>query len=871
MLDKTIFKIAFGGLFHDIGKFIDRDLLSIDNAYIEKYEEFLPYHHNKRSHHHALYSAAFLDLNRHLLPPDVMEADYGEGDSLFAIVAGHHAPATPLQWIVAKADRLSSGLDRPAEDESYLYEVDPKEHKKTRLLSIFEEIFLQENKKPSDLRFIYALSSISPESIFPKLREKALPKSVEEAQKDYKSLFDSFLSGLKELGHRKDALHLWLDHVRSLMMIHTAYIPSARAGKILPDVSLYDHSLTTSALATALYLYHKENKTLSETAIRDDSLKKFLLISGDFFGIQDFIFKGFGDIRRFRSKLLRGRSFSVSLYTELAAHYVCERIGLPTTSVLFNAAGRFLILAPNTPSAHRAYTEVSQEVTDWFFKRTFGETSITFSHVEASAEDFYMENFSSLWEASKKALGRKKFQRIDLNKYAGTIEGYLDSFNNTLARDLCPFCGKRPSVQECEGTKYVGHIKSACALCRDHLFIGSNIPNSRYLLIFRSTQDETKKENKLFDPIFGLFNISFTAKGTENLDINNDLLLEWEFPELSKDELRPKYSIKFINGHVPRYKDDDRYDDRLITAKTLEEETSEITIREYEPMSFYHIAHIALNFTDTMGKYEGVPALGILKADVDNLGKIFSNGLPKNLFTISRLSTLSRKLDMFFSYYVPYLLHKEERYRYTYTVFAGGDDLFLIGPWNKMVQLSLDINKRFQEYTCMNPHIHLSAGIALCKPDLPMDQLSILAEEACKTSKEASPEKNRITVFGETVKWEQLSKLLEIGDQLEDWLNIGYLTRVNLYKINNLISMAKKEEMLLKAKAITIQDLSCTKWRAYLAYFVSRKKDSQENNSNGKALKERVYNNLAAWLETYKGALRIALWAILYNRRRWRP
>lgn len=121
-------------------------------------------------------------------------------------------------------------------------------------------------------------------------------------------------------------------------------IPAARVGDVVHDVSLYDHSRTTAAFAAALYLYHQATDSLNETAIRKGETEKFLLVSGDFYGIQDFIFSASGERQTHRSKILRGRSFAVSLFSELAADMLCRELGLPSSAVVLNAAGKFHLI-----------------------------------------------------------------------------------------------------------------------------------------------------------------------------------------------------------------------------------------------------------------------------------------------------------------------------------------------------------------------------------------------------------------------------------------------------------------------------------------------------------------------------------------------
>ena len=152
---------------------------------------------------------------------------------------------------------------------------------------------------------------------------------------------------------------------------------------MIPDVSLYDHLRTTAAIATAAYLFHEDTGTLEPRAVQNTEDDKFLVISGSFSGIQNFIFSSGGESGSFRSKILRGRSFFVSLLSELGAQLLCQKIGLPHTSVIFNAGGRFTLLAPNTDKARAALAAVEKQINDWLVARTYGETSMIFSSITA--------------------------------------------------------------------------------------------------------------------------------------------------------------------------------------------------------------------------------------------------------------------------------------------------------------------------------------------------------------------------------------------------------------------------------------------------------------------------------------------------------
>lgn len=69
-----------------------------------------------------------------------------------------------------------------------------------------------------------------------------------------------------------------------------------------------------------------------------------------------------------------------------------------------------------------------------------------------------------------------------------------------------------------------------------------------------------------------------------------------------------------------------------------------------------------------------------------------------------------------------------------YTVFAGGDDLFIVGKYNDIVELAKLINKEFKKYTGNNSEVTISAGIGLFKTNVP---IWYMAEETEKMLEQA--------------------------------------------------------------------------------------------------------------------------------------
>lgn len=901
MVEETVYKIAIAAYLHDIGKFAQRaeGRREVDDVGFFPDAAFLnsnaglyqPHFNNLYTHKHAVYTAAFIDHFEKFLPKKFNKGEWGIEDSFANLAAGHHLPKTPLQWIISISDRVSSGFDRDA-FEDYNAEtgtnkkgIKIQDYKKTRLLTLFEGLAPDKKWKEDRLEvhnYRYPLKELSPKNIFPGDTAEIRQVDSEQASKDYADLFFNFIAALEKLEHKQN-IPLWLEHFDSLFMIFASHIPAATVGYVVPDVSLYDHSRTTSALASALYQYHKDTNTMTTEAIKDYEPNKFLLISGDFYGIQDFIFTEGGSTGKASAKLLRGRSFYVSLLSALVADMLCRELGLPVTSIILDAAGKFTILAHNTENAKGTVKTVEDKINDWLIKNFFGQASMGFSTVEASCNDFVSSRFAELWERLSKAVDKKKYSKFDLVLHGGCVSGYLDSFDNELG--ICPFCNKRPADKE-------AHIKDtpACRICRDHVYIGENLVKETRIAITTITADLERE--KLLEPIFGSYQLSFKVSGKLNqLSSEGSLLKYWDIGIPNDGNITKDITARFLNGYVPKYEKEELTEEamnRIRAVRKSDKAKEELfdNVEEGIPKTFAYIAKMALNLkghsresgnpekdwipdqfrNDEMKKdkrgYTGIEALGILKADVDNLGLLFACGMRQERLTLSRLATMSRQMNNYFSIFLPYKLKTDERFKNIYTVFAGGDDLFLIGPWNSIIEFSGFLNKSFKEYVCKNEQVTISAGIALHKPNDPVLTLAETSEHALSASKSAG--RNSLTAFGETVTWDAFGKLEGIKGTLKDWLGSETVNNAMLFRLNELLEMAGQAKEITESGAAHLEDMECLKWRSRLKYTVVRN-IGKKCEDKARAINEVM--QVAEWLETHGAALKIPLWQIIYNRR----
>lgn len=202
-----------------------------------------------------------------------------------------------------------------------------------------------------------------------------------------------------------------------------------------------------------------------------------------------------------------------------------------------------------------------------------------------------------------------------------------------------------------------------------------------------------------------------------------------------------------------------------------------------------------LSFSDIAAKSKGDNKLALLKLDVDNLGNIFSKGLGESS-TVSRITSLSRMLALYFEGYINHLIHENNWQDSLYVVFSGGDDTFIVGAWDKVLDFAREFYVKFREFTCHHPQVTFSAGICIFREDFPVIMSSRLTEEALEYAKsylekgDELPQKNRMSLFGEVFNWTEFDTvrdlkdlLLEIIDNTANRKNGESFGRAFLYKI----------------------------------------------------------------------------------------
>lgn len=703
-MNNTFWEISLAGLLHDIGKFFERSdsrnqsLLSIET---KRLKESLRYSH-------AMYTSQFFEDSTGIIPFDLSQSYSAQPtDNIKGLASYHHNPGTALQKIISIADWCSSGMDREEYDQA---EAEWGK-KKTKLSPVFEEINLG-NSLFEDFRYRYELNKMETvkEILFPK---KIINSNSIELLDDYEKLWDKFVEEAKKINCGNK--NLYLNRLLSLLEDFTWCIPSTVQSMKIHDISLFAHLKTTAAIATALYGYHLHTDTLDKNSVNKEDVDKFLLVAGDLSGIQSYLFDLSQTSLSGVGKLLRGRSFYISMLTKATIHYILNELDLPLSNCVMDAGGRFILLVPNTHEVTRKLIELESSIADWCLNQFYGRLAmiIDFS-VTLSPQDFMKKRFSDKLLRLSDALEIKKQTKFSpiLTQDSRWLKDKFTTINYTKYSDekVCHFDDKSPAKTRDEDGP-VSHLNNLQSNLGEWL--------TKIKRVYWSKDTHTSEKRVEF------FDGKITANFIETETTPNDAI----------------YLEENLHEYYPRYDNDNL-------------------------MTFEDIAKTNV-WTYDDGSKRGKDFLAAMKADVDHLGFIFSEGLrssneTNDLLSISRYSTISSMMNLFFTGYLPNLC--KEDFNNMYTVYAGGDDLFMVGPWEETIEFAQRMNTDFKEFTCKNPDIHLSVGIALIKKSYPLRRAADLADELLKDAKSSG--RNRINLFNTIVEWDYFEKLTEYKDFL---------------------------------------------------------------------------------------------------------
>ncbi len=725
MSDSQRDSFYLGALLHDIGKFIER---AKDKEWQEEAQSYVQTGQASRNHAHRRYSAAFIRIFEHFLSdPDIERyvllhhGGWGEGNYDYGILRKD----VPLK-LIHIADVSSS------KEREQIPDLEPQYYARARLQSIFSDIKLDDNEPPVKYLDLNELS-LDREALFPAGEDPVFHTQV------YKTLVDEFESSFKKFIGRGgvDSTADLLPLLQKFLNAVPAQTPSRFKGQPdRPDINLLDHSRVTAAIALCLYDEWKEGSWEGrDSEILKDSARGYknpdfpapcLLVSGDISGIQDFIFnvpsKG-------AAKTLKARSFFVQMLADVCVEKILHDLDLKPANLLYNGGGQFYFLVPACRAGD--LQACKEEIACALIEE---ELFLSIASVKVRVSDF-MDDFGTKWKKVNDALAIEKLRKFKGQQRKDVFWPFKQVIRENNERD--PFF-------EITDKKFK--------------------KNDYYRILALSEPikvSEDKEKKSWVDVLAKLgYRFEFQAMGSTDAFAFNTTDFEEKCAgfRFSVKDL-PRWSTV---ASIEQFKQDvencgrsvEEYYDKDKDGKRWGLETDNI-------ITYSQLAFKAYKET-------GTHKLGILKMDVDNLGKLFSEGFRQEIRTPSRMMSLSRSLQWFFEGYMNTLLENDDFRDYLYPIFSGGDDLFIVGAWHKVFDIALRIQKDFRQFVCENPSVTLSASLLVVDEHYPVSRFAVLAEERLHEAKYGSLDKNSVNVFGQTLSWEELNKAAVIKKRLEE-------------------------------------------------------------------------------------------------------
>ena len=791
--------IVYGCLLHDIGKFFERaEVLSDYRASEDKKQIYCKKKENGYSHYHVLNTVKFCELLSEKIPqisPEENQTSLRADQNWINLASLHHNPSERkefyLEKVVQAADHLASAEREPGS----FYEQGI--NKKSRLESLLGRVNIGEYARNNDYFLPLAQLTLSDSSYpFQACQSGMEEKANEQGKKvwlsknslvtSYQQMATQFLLELESLQTfqaniaKEKILKSTLRSLLSLMEQYLSQVPAA-TNVLHPDISLFDHLRITAAIGESLYLYHQNFQDAK--GFDDKNTPKWQLVCGDFSGIQKFIYK---ITNKGAAKGLRGRSFFIQLLCDGVAEHMIRTLGLYATARIYSSGGKFYLLIPT----HLAepLKKIADAINQDLLTQFQGEIFLGIGMSPINGDDFREGNMGAKWKAVNEDLQNHRMQ-----PFKSQVSEDISCFAQQTTYQACRICGRDDSGAQINS-------EQSCKQCQDLERIGAVLADSRYLFwvwgddrnIVRNKQLKSLHKTTLPGIECDLYFLETEPELSELTDLSAshlEVINDW--PGLKQN--RQGYSQGF------------RY-----VGKWLKDKES----GKWE-------------FDGFAKNSQGINRLGVLRMDVDNLGEIFIRGLrfgndnkKESMGSLSRVATLSRQLHWFFAGYLHHIL---AGFPQSQVIYAGGDDVFIVGSWHELPDLARSISLEFKRYCANNPQFTLSAGIIAVGGKYPISRAAQLAgdaEEQAKGLNRGKLQKDALCFLETSIGWESYDDAVKLRDTL-----IEITQKTNSQAIIDrlrqvVIAVQEIEQQQQKGKIDEF--IYWEKWRWRLVYNIKR-------------------------------------------------
>lgn len=486
-----------------------------------------------------------------------------------------------------------------------------------------------------------------------------------------------------------------IDSLLNLFEATLSFVPSSTNTKEIADISLAEHSRLTAAFALAIYDYledkgrhnYKEDLFTKASAFYEE--EAFLLASFDLSGIQDFIYN---IATSGAAKQLKARSLYLDFMSEYIADSLLDKLGLNRANLLYVGGGHAYFVLANTEKTVETLVQFEKDFNQFLLANFQTRLYVAFGWGSFAAKDIMSElnspeSYRQVYQKASRMISEKKISRYD---YQTLI---------LLNR------GGKSSERECEICHSVENLVSyydqkVCDICRGLYQFSKEIAHDHFII--------TENEGLPIGP--------------------NACLKGLAFEKLSQES----FSRVYVKN-----------DYKAGTVKA-----THVFVGDYQCDEIYNYAALSKNENGL-----GIKRLAVVRLDVDDLGAAFMAGFSQQgngqYSTLSRSSTFSRSMSLFFKVYINQFASDKK----LSIIYAGGDDVFAIGSWQDIIAFTVELRQNFIKWT--NGKLTLSAGIGLFADKTP---ISLMAHQTGELEEAAKGnEKDSISLFSSdyTFKFDQ--------------------------------------------------------------------------------------------------------------------
>lgn len=853
-MDNTREKVYLAALLHDIGKFYQRADKPLSDKQNELSEEskkiadlICPLTNSGNfGYQHCIWTHQFLQDKENVFKnvPNLIDNkfDTTSENTFYRLSSFHHKPSTELEALISMADWWSAGIDRreSLEQESgSTNNVDwgKSRYKKIPLYSVFNGIF----KKNYHYAFGLRKLSIDEKDFFPK-NIASVSDGIKE--NEYSKLWDSFTEEFNLLP--TDSFEGFAESLMFILKKYTWCIPSNTTD--MANVSLFDHLKTTAAFADCLYIYKQEQPddfvfSNNRLTIKEDA-KPVVLVGGDLSGIQKFIYN---IASRKAAVSLKGRSFYLQLLIDSIIQRIISHADIQATlaHVVYSSGGKFYMLLPNTKKVLQALKTLKKEIETEIWNQHNGQLIVNLDYVPFSYDN---KNKGLCFENKKNQpigeLWRTLADKLTLQKN--------QKFKNIISENYCKLFEPQTVDEKSKVCAVTGIESSSCVaidsrekektfvlpIVKKQSELGNTLKDADFIITYKGDgkNDYLNNRAKFHISCVGIDNYLFDRK--ELVDNNAD------FRTISSADV---CRVKAIN--------------QSLFLVTLKGQKCGYGFQFYGGNKQAQIS----GYDKTFEELADNSYLGILRMDVDNLGKIFIEGLPDEDKSFAAYSTLSFMLDYFFSGYLNTI---REKYKDDVNIlYSGGDDVFAIGKWDRLIDFAEDIRKSFHKFVGRED-ISISGGITLVDEKFPIAkaaQMAGEAEDAAKKYKNSA--KNAFNMFGESILWteEEFGYVKNYKNQFVELIDNQNMSRGILHKLMIYAEMVKTNTQIEENLKNGIDDKRKTNM-SYLwhtAYYLTRYIKQYDKNSEIKNFCTDLRDKQLSNTENYRLISLAARWAEL--------